>query len=451
MQYIYRITFNLVYKLTRYLQEGFRNLVIFLCCIVLFWTYFFSAMDVLGIKTQVIGSVIFLIIVIISINKPLVNIKWNIGVYYSMVLFGIGILLIEKVHPIGDGYVMYAIDLILLFPALYYVWGNRGDYKTLYTLLSLAIWVLGLASFIYCCFLAIEGSLGVVNGRVTGLRANANTFSRLGVILFLSSIYLIWEKWSNKLAIAIYSTGVGIGLSYVILSASRTSLISVLVCLISLTLISLKSKKREKGLEKTLKVFIMISIGATLFVMGVQLNDINEHSINRERLLKESLENIETSNAVENTEEKPNDINNAVNRIVSKRDANSYSSGRLNIWRVYSKHISFLGSEYEVLKTELGDAKVYYAHNNVIEYIFRCGYLVGSIYVVFFLLQGIKGLKLLFSKQYRRPWAFFAVAVVGLYSILAMLDIATLPFCGVFTSVYFLSIAPIVVEGRAEA
>lgn len=77
---------------------------------------------------------------------------------------------------------------------------------------------------------------------------------------------------------------------------------------------------------------------------------------------------------------------------------------------------------------------------------YRCGFIVGGIYAVFYLFQGLFGLNFLFSRRNKETKYFFLVSTIGYYSMLAMLDIAMFAFAGCYACLYFLSISPIVTK-----
>ena len=448
--------FNTVYKVTRRLSENIRNLVLFLCCFMLMWIYFFTGRNVMAGETQIYCSVITLVIILFSVNGQVERIEWNRLVYYPLVAFGIGIVLIGQLHSVGDGYLVYAIDLIAVFPALYYVYANTGSHDTLYKLLSMAIMLLGACSFVFCCYLAAKGMLPIVEGRVLGIRANANTFARLGVIILLSGIYLAWEYIDHRVMAVIFSSGIGIGLSYILLSISRTAFITAVMFFLILLVFAFKARDDlVKDRDRLVTLVLLIAVSGLVLFAGLHLDDINS------RVLEKAMQDgaaVPTAEVVEDVHlgiaevayAEDDGQTDVVDRLNQAGDINAYSSGRIDIWKIYIQNFSLLGKPYSELEPIFGVEKIFYAHNNIIDYIFRCGYIVGGIYVLFYIAQGITGLKILFSRKNASARDFFVVAVVGMYSLLAMLDVETLAFGGCFPCIYFLSIAPVVTKGRAD-
>ena len=455
MQKLYIFTFNTIYKVTRHLSEDIRNLVLFLCCLMLMWVYFFSGRSVMAGETQIYCSVITAIIILSSINKETERIEWNSFVYYPMVLFGIGIILIGQFHSIGDGYLMYALGLTILFPALYFVWANRGDCEILYKMMALAILLLGIASFVYCFYLADKGVIPIGgDNRVFGIRSNPNTFARLGVIILLSGIYLAWEYIDHRVMAVIFSSGIGIGLSYILLSISRTAFITAVMFFLILLVFAFKASL-VKDRDRLVTLVLLIAVSGLILFAGMHLDDINKRVM--EKAMQDGaaaptamiVEDVRLG-IVEVAYAEDDGQADMTDRLNPAGDINTYSSGRIERWVVYIQNFSFLGKPYSELEQYFGTEPILYAHNNIIEYIFRCGYIVGGIYVLFYIAQGITGLKILFSRKNASARDFFVVAVVGMYSVLAMLDVETLAFGGCFPCIYFLSIAPVVTKGRAD-
>ena len=234
MQKLYILLFNGIYRITGKIDERVRNAVVFLCCLLLTFIYFLwtGSLDASPGNIMIAGSAITAVLTVFSIKRPMVKVRKNYLPYYSMVLFGIGILLIGQLHKVGDGYVMYALDLIFLFPALYFVWSSRGDHDTLYKIIAAGILLAGIISFMYCFYLASKGELSIEYGRVAGFKRNANFLGMMGAAVMICSTYLLLLLNQNWLAVLLSSAGIGIGLTYSLISVSRAAMLTVLGCVI---------------------------------------------------------------------------------------------------------------------------------------------------------------------------------------------------------------------------
>lgn len=442
VQKVFILTFDNTYRITRHIKRSIRELILFFCFAILMYMYFFSSVNVVSNRAQLYGSVIVMIATIFSVAGKPKRIKWNKSILYPLIGFAVGILLISLLHSVGEGYIIYAIDLIAIFPAFYFVWANRGDYETLLRLLSSATLFLGEISFVYCFYLAINGDLVVLGSRVAGIRANPNTFGRLGVIVVLASLFLLLISIKKKPVMISASFGLGIGLSYVLLSASRTSLLATAICIVTFA-ISLVKEYRKLTTGRLLLIFLLAALSSIILLVGLQLNDIDFRAKQKEKEVAVQLEKdaANPQSSKENTDEK--EI--ISSRIKQPGNINTISSGRVNIWKLYWEHSSVLGSEYEEIKDFLPKKETYWAHNNILEYIFRFGYIVGFIYAIYFVIQGCNGITILFNKNFSSAVAYFTTAAIGIFSLIAMLDVAVLPFAGCIPCIYYLSITPIIV------
>ena len=439
MQKIYKAVTNCAYNLTSRLGNKARNAGLFLFCTFLVWLYFFRPGPLEGGETEILGSAVVVAMTFFSINQKMSFVIWNKWIYYPMVLFGLGILLIGQIHSVGDGFVMYAIDLMLIFPAFYFVWNNRKDYDTLFRMMSAALMIGAIISFIYCTYLAYRGEMIIYENRVSGHKTNSNYLGMMGVAVLISGLYIL-SKYKNSKGISLLAGAtIGIGITYVIISVSRTSIIAVVICLITAMIFSIKRKKyqgkRLFGRIKMMHVLLAV-IMVAVFIVGINLNDINYRALQN----KESAEAI---NDIPTTTDETEVITGRMG--TGGQTANSFSSGRIGIWKVYYQHLSWLGRPLNEIMEELQTESETRAHNNFLEYYYRCGYIVGTFYLIFFIATGIAGLLMLVKKKYYRASDAFVVMNIGTYSVFALLEISMLPFIRLIPCLFFLSIAPVLV------
>ena len=448
MQKLFILVFNGIYRITGKIDERVRNALVFLCCLLLTATYFFwtKSLDNIPGKTMIEGSAITAALTVFSIKGPMVKVPKNYLTYYTMVLFGIGILLIGQLHKVGDGYVMYALDLVFLFPALYFIWNSRGDHDTLYKMIAAGILLAGILSFIYIFYLACNGELVIKYGRVTGYKSNANFLGMMGVDVMIGSTYLLLMLNRNWLAVLLSSAGIGIGLTYTLLSVSRTALITVLGCgivgfVFLFKMIRCGSMQKKRAIPLIAVIIMTVSV-TTYF--GTQIDNIHYKAVDARTSVEETAADG-TDSAQQDSSGEPEELETITDRINTSGEINNYSSGRLERWRTYLKYTTPLGRPFEDIRDleEMKWKDEKRAHNNIIEYLYRCGYIVGSIYVLFYIAVAYTGLKMLFSGKYKRPKDAFLVMVIGTYSVYAMLEISTLPFMRVLPCLFFLTIAPL--------
>ena len=414
------------------------------------WIYFFSHMKTHSGESQIVGSVLVIIMTTFSVDRELKPIKWNRATAYPMVLFGIGILLIGLIHKVGDGYMMYAIDLAIVFPAFYYVWANRDDHEVLFRHTSKAILLFGIISYCYCFFLSTRGELEFRGVRVQGYLSNPNYLGMLGIIVFISGGYLLIDNINSVKRALISSLGIGIGISYAFLAVSRTAMLSEITCLIVLTIFALKQYKMH-ALDSS-KVWRVL-LGASLIIVftsfiGIKMDNINYSVIARNNTTQTTEEAAQTTE--QNAQPDVDEIEKLAERTNTDRDVEALSSGRTGLWKIYLSNLSWLGKPKKEIVPLLSGYTDTRPHNNIIDYLYRCGYIVGGIYVIYYLTQGISGLILLFSRKYTRTALCFSVMIIGTYSIYAMLEVCTLAFIRCVPCIYFISIAPIIAKSSED-
>lgn len=450
MQKLYITIFNGIYSITGKIDERVRNAIVFLSCLLLTAIYFFwsKSMDASPGIIMITGSAITAVMTVFSIKGPMVKVRKNYLPYFSMVLFGVGILLIGQLHQVGDGYVMYALDLIFLFPALYFIWNSRGDHDTLYKMIAAGILLAGIISFMYCFYLASKGELVIENGRLNAYKRNANFLGMMGVDVIIGSTYLLLLLNQSWLAVLLSSAGIGIGLTYILLSVSRTAMLTVLGCglvgfVFLFKMIRCGSMRKKRAIPL---VAVMILTAAVTTYFGTQLDDIHYNAVNAINSAEEAAEQTATESASPEQQGPSGEsegLNTITERIDTSEGINSYSSGRINIWRIYLIYITPFGKPFSNISGDLSSQSETRAHNNILEYCYRCGYVVGSLYVIFYIATAFIGLKMLFSGRYDRPEDAFLIMVIGAYSVYAMLEISTLPFMRVIPCLFFLTIAPV--------
>lgn len=439
MQKLFVSVFNGIYRVSRHMDKRLRTLILFFCCLIIMNTYLFSKINFRPFRREALSGIVALIMIFCSIEGPQKPVRWNRAVIYPSILFGAGILIISLIHPVGAGFVMYAVDLIIIFPALYFVWANRGDHEVLYDLLSVSILIEGLISFVYTFVIALNGQLQVPGGRVTWFGYNPNYMGMWGVLMLLAGLYLM-RRYREKMMVVIPAAAcAGAGIAYCILPVSRTAMLAEMMTALLYILFCVKAKRagREELKGNRKKIIIAALIICGVMIAGLQMDDVNGQALAR----------AGADGSAQETAQEASDI---TDRLSADEGLNSFSSGRIGIWKIYIRNFSLFGKELDSILDELRNEPSINAHNNIIEFYFRFGYIVGSVFLIYYIAQGLRGLKLLFSKGKASPQAFFVVAATGLYSLYALLEIAILPFVRCITCVYFLSISPLMTETEKE-
>ena len=445
MQTIYKFVYGEIYKITKHISERVRSLCIFVCCLI-FFTGFFT--DRAGRMNSISNDMIFgttmvIITSVFSIDKDPGKIRWNRWIYLSMVAFGTGMLLVGQLHYVGIGYMLYALDLMLVLPAFYYIQVSTDSSERISRILSLTIVIAGIISYVYTWIQAAQGQLPeLLAGRFFGYFSNPNGLGMVGVVVLIAGLYLT-IKSHNKWVHVLSAAAAGIGVDYALLSASRSAVMCGIVCVTSFLIFLVKRRKAGGSTSLNIKkIIVCILIAAAVMTAGTKIEDLNL----KEKPQDEASVGINDND--NNPSEKESDEVPLTDRPGVSDGMHNFTSGRVDIWMVYINHFSWLGIDVRELVDHFGEGTAYRAHNNFIDYTVRCGYIVGFLYLIFYIAIGIKGLMILFCRKHIRPEDFLFVSVIGAYSIQALVEVATLPFTRIIPCMFFLTIAPLM--GRSE-
>ena len=457
MQTVYAYIINKIYCVTRHIDERTRNAIIQVA--MLFFACMFAlrpSSDDIG-NRMVLCSAVLIVILTMSINGNVQRVKWEKTILYPMVLFGIGIVAIGQLHYIGNGYMMYAMQLVFIMPVYYLVWISRGDYETLYDRVAIAFAYAGIIFFIYNFILATRGEFIIALGdRAAGSTNNPNFLGMIGLTMTIAAQYLSLrtKNWRQAAAFAISS---GLGISLIIESASRAAMLSLIGSTIVLAIFAFRTRAQaEKGIygKPIVLIICFIVLLVSLFA-GLQIDDVqlraSQNTPDASNIKTAAVfdELVLTEIATEASEEEttPSDLDGLFSRLDDQDDINTFSSGRLAIWKTYLPYMNMLGNNYKQFKKEHPEFREPRAHNNFIDYAFRCGIPVAVLYLVFYMAIGIKALYWLISKKDRCAVRFYAIAIVGTYALYAMVEIATMTFIRAIPCLFFLLIAPLMSEG----
>lgn len=441
---------NLFLCFTKNLRNKERYTIVFLCFFLIsayfvFYfikaTYSFLYEDLT--RNHLIGCVLLFIATVSCVRREARTVEWNKVLFCLMTICGLSMLVISVIHPVGSGYRAFSLMLLLGYPFIYYVLNNNGSYSGLFTCVSAAFSLAGILYFLYCIYLAFQGSFNSTGGRVYANMYNANLISMTGMSMCISAAYLLFEKKTRKKWNCFSIVSLGIGNSLVLLGGSRLSIlvnIGIVFCA-AVFIVKRKGERNENSLKKMLIKAGIVLISCGLFVLfGATLVDINTRAAQPEEPVVISTQN--TGEAVSEVK----DTN--LERFSSQgKDINSFTSGRVVIWRGYSSKLNLIGNDFSKSNwTELTNNTVNHAHNNFLEFGYRFGIPVALIHLLLELYAGIYALKLLFSKKYTEPMHFYIVICVMTFAIESMFDIATLPFERHAPFFFYIAIAPLFTE-----
>lgn len=428
LQTIYIDIFNETFKLTGRINQNIREWIVKISIFLLMAEYFVltiltlrGIVDFYVIDATKIGTFFLVIVCIFSVNAPLKHIKWNKWIVYPYFAAAVYMTLMSIDHFTGRCYQAYALQMLLVFPALYFIWGNRKDYTKYIDWIAKSLVIIGTVTTI-CTFIFApisDATLLGASDRYMGLTFNPNRLGTLTIMITAACLYLISKR--DRLAI-FYIVLSGVNTGFTIMSGSRTAILVVVFQLIAFAVILMRIDF-IKAKIKTL-VFIMFSIA--IIVVSVPLTDFTLNQIGNPPTSIEST-------TVDDSTAHSDSINNVSSQKTSRFSAkgkslDDFSSGRIEIWNWYLDRMHMRGNDCTNHEVIYGNGSVVHnAHNTFLEIPFRFGIPAGIFYALFMMGVIVVLIKAALIQGPRRYVTFIVMASLA-YFIEAMLDVMTLPF-----------------------
>ena len=445
IQKLYIFILTPIARVTGKMDNGVRNICLQIVILLypIHFLLFYSASKLgfpkLGwekwtLVVQVSGCFLLLLLIVFSLDRIPKQIEWNKWILYPFIICGALMLLISLLHPVGPGYRIFAAMMTIIYPCLYFVWNNRGDYEILYDSLARALSAVCFLVYVYCFIIAARGDFTIVDGRCAGLIKNSNLFCFFGVFGSCGAIYLLVKNYHTRLRYLFYSVSLGCGYAIVWMGESRTSFLTCAACLVLTVFFFIRCTEKGTTLECMLKVFLTIvvvlfmMIMATLWV-GIQ-NSAEESELNT--ITTETSETLETSTVPTDAPEPTDsqDGNSLIERLFFGSDGTgTYSSGRLLIWQGYAQFFNLTGNNVaEADWNVLSPLTEKRPHNNFFDIAFRFGVPIGILFILIELIACVRALQLFFTNYKGDTVMLFPVLLTAVFFLFSMLEIAVIPF-----------------------
>ena len=447
LQRMYMLVLTPAYSFISCLDEKVRESVLsFSIHCIIFNMFMYTAWDALGISVGyaelLIVNTFFLgVVILFSIKGSLKKVNWNGWIVYPWIMCCILILLSGVHHNITSALMFATCVMLFVFPCLYFVWNNRGDYETLYLKTAKAtINVLLVYIAVHLIFFPIiEGTA------YYGIAINPNSNGLLGTAGVISSLYLIMMVGNKKILWLHYlSLGIAFALAYI--SASRASFIAMVMAFVCFCICIIRLKKQENKIKEG-----FITILVILIIVCLSTSVLNMFLENVTPRIKEGIINhmiAEASTEDEELEDKDSSISDKFNR---GDDLNSISSGRIVIWKAYLSELNLIGNER-------GDHGLYVAytgkylsaHNSYIEIAYRSGIFAGLLYAYIALYAAVYSFKGLFGKKmFEYKMTIIPMAIMA-FGVLSNLERALYPLEKVHILFFFLAFGPMFVNNKQK-
>ncbi len=471
LQFLYITPLNLAYKVTGKIPGTVRHGIIGVSffLIIAFFLFCYSSVQT-GILIDYdqrgwLNMIPLTLIILMSVDRPMKAIKWNPFLSITWVICGMTLFGVCLFFDIGLGFFPFAVCVLFLFPCLYFVWNNRQDYDVLFSLVAKAMVVNVLLFFLICVLFCPISEETMVSGRYMATTGNANTLGTIAAAATTCGLYLVLQK---RKAIVVYMLACEIAISLLILSGSRTSLISVSLQLGVFMIFYIRYYMSE---HDRLKAMIRLCVLLLLILSCLPINtallsrnaDTAAYAVSdgRQTDQKQAKDHKNTDKA-DQREKKPAKNGQQETELPSEPvqeitildrlhtqggDWNQLSSGRVEIWLAYLQNISWKGhteDQFVEVAVESTQNRVW-AHNVFLELAWRFGIGLALVYLLITIYTGIYMLKCVGSKKFynMHPYCVFSVFSIISFCVISMLEMVIFPLERDFIFLYFIGIAPL--------
>ena len=456
LQHAYRPILNFIYdKITFRLNDRTRKILLFVCFFAIFAAQF-AAQYIFkfqgfnrGIRDYFI-CLMMGIIILVSVDRKLEIVKWNLWTYVPFTVTGILLLIASLDHDMGPAYQAFPLAMLVAFMCLFYVWGNRKDYEVLFDAAAGAYTVFA-GILLLVCF--VKYPIQYYNISLYGIwyspfGINPNGVAKIFLAGIVSSLYFLTVS-RRKWLIIVNSLFIGGAISVIHYTSCRTAdlcLSGLVVVLILFFIMRWRIGIQQITAGYFFKKGVVIGICVVLgcFLSCIILNSVSD------KIYEWTVKSVEQSQQVV-TEEQSNgkevsEREQIINKQISYAEQELYKNdnmhqgdifmgGRLSIWYVYFHNMTWRGS------SELMFYDTEYAHNQYIELSYKAGIPTGIVYLIFNLIAGILAVRMFFKRK--DSVGLLALSVFVVFFIISMLDTGVLPFERGFIFLYYITLTPL--------
>ena len=363
-----------------------------------------------------------MIVAVLGMREEISIVPWRTSLMIPYLLFGLGLVAIGLMHPIGGGYGFFGLMLLSVYLCLYLVWNNRNDYEILFDMIALAFMIAGTVYFIWFVYADYEQTEIVIEtgftGRHEGGLYNANFLAFLGTSLCCTALYYFYRSLTKKgkwivFAVSYSLIAIIMGSVLIVKGGSRSAIMILVINVLVVVFFLLKRAIIIQQNNKTIKWVIVVLVLVVLFaglIVGSKYDLLYMFRFD-----------------------------------FSNQDAQQFSSGRIGLWKNYAQNLTLLGHDMSSVdwNTLTGGMNTRHAHNNFLDYAYRSGVLVGICCIALQLVAGIITLICMFKRKTNRGYEVFVVIFSVQYLVLSMIDIATLPMTNYGAFFFYICIAPL--------
>lgn len=358
-----------------------------------------------------------------SLHQDIFKTKISHGLFACWI--SVGLLILVSSIRFNIDWLTDALMFIGVVPVFLFLWGKVSP-DLLYKKLS-KICVIS-----FGIYLVVSAFFFPMNDAVySGLYYNANGASQFLSLVFVCVLvkYLFLEKTGEKF---LYLFLLGVCGALVFYTNSRTGQLCVIL-VFGMTLFFYTWKKKKAWTDVLIKQVFPVLVATLVMVILVPHIFGFTYTISEKIVGLSDLEGELGDKNILFTSIKKN----GEGFDVAGKTLDTYSAGRVSIWKEYLKNITLFGSGKEE-KFWIGTRNSYYttAHMTALTFAFRSGAICGVIYVLYVALSGIKTLKLVWKYE-ADEYTLFLLGITVSFIITSSLASINTPFACTLTIYYY--------------
>lgn len=388
---------------------------------------------------DLLGCVFMAIIVVCSIKGPLQRMRTN--AFLTLIWAGMCVFFLASALITSLDWAGVTLIFAFVFPCLYFVWNNRGDYAQLFSLFMKGVFPFHILFFIGSMLFSPIGS-----GQYRGLFTNANSLGQYLTLMFPLFLFEYGSVMHEKRLRTKIKPLIGLGttVAFILFSASRTAILSNLIVFAVWLIAKFLFEQKENGVQAIIRTVMMrllplvLAIALSLpvsFGLIKGATTVVYTTLSHFNLLPEEYAYLDPTLG--------NQLDVLARRMETDgKDADQLSTHRTLIWKAFSSRILPFGHERgKIYVHEYGVAGT--AHNSIIQIAYDSG--MGTV-LFYFAINAYTGFRAVLYYLRRRKTdshALFPLLMMPGYLATSLLASCYAPFAYGVALAYWLVQAPL--------
>jgi len=320
---------------------------------------------------------------------------------------------------------------------LYFVWQNRNDIETLFDLMTIAVLlvtiVFGIISVITIPFVNQEA----IPSRYEALTRNPNILGFCTVTSIIASLYLVYRQ--KRIWTFISSIVLGMSVAFLVLSLARSATLAVIISSTAWLILYIRNKKSTRLL---ITVVLIAAIAFFSFYF------ITTRGTDPAGITSQVTNSVVYATDDSNQKQTTTDF---FERLKNFTNLDQYSSGRLDIWKLYFEGLNYSGNDVSyslpirVVSYNGYDTRYYYyAHNTALEFAYRSGIPSGILYVILCVIVLFYGIKKVFNFKYHlKDHECLTVMIIFSFLVIGLVESLEFTFSRDVAVLFYFALVPL--------